>query len=204
MKRLLANSTGHIIADLDGKHMLVDTGAARSFYDEYRGVRVGDLSNLIGVSLQGVLGMDSLQGKVISLSRRTIQLDGVSPENSGTPLIYISDIPSIDIKINEIPCCAAIITGLTATYLSERLLSRDKHSRTVDDIHPAYGTINVRTFANYFSIGDKNYFADAGELPDGFSLLSSTPVDAIIGADLLNRFNLIMDFAKDRLHLVSQ
>ncbi len=38
MKKLLANSTGHIIVDLDGQHMLVDTCAARSYYvEEYLG-----------------------------------------------------------------------------------------------------------------------------------------------------------------------
>jgi hypothetical protein len=203
MKQLITNATGHIIVDIEGRRMLVDTGAARSFYVEYQGVHVNDLSRLTGVHLDGVLGMNSLQGKVVSLTRNGINLDGTSPDDPGVPLKYISGIPCVDISINGIPCCAAIKTGAATTCLSEELLSRDKHTRVVDDIHPLYGRFKVKMFVNYFSIGNKNYFGDAGALPDEFSTLSSTPVDAIIGTDLLNRFGLIMDFAGNSLHLVS-
>jgi hypothetical protein len=203
MKQLISDSTDHIIVDIDGRRMLVDTGAARSFNDEYHGVHVDDLSRLTGVPLDGVMGMNSLQGKVISLTRNTINLDGTSPGDNGEPLKYISGIPCVDVRINGVPCCAAVKTGATTTYLSEALLSRDKHTRTVDDIHPFYGKFRVKKYVNYFSVGNKNYFADAGELPEEFSMLSSTPIDAIIGTDLLNRFGLIMDFANHRLHLVN-
>lgn len=56
---MIANSTGHAIIDIDGEYMLVDTGTARSFHDEYQGVCVEDLARLIGVPLDGVIGMDS-------------------------------------------------------------------------------------------------------------------------------------------------
>ena len=203
MKQLIPNSTGHIIVDIKGRTMLVDSGAARSFDDEYQGVHINDLSHLMGVDLDGVLGMNSLKGKVISLTRDAIDLDAEAPEDAGVPLKYISGIPCVDIRINGIPCCAAVKTGVTTTYLSEELLSRDKYTRLVDDVHPLYGGFKVKMFINYFSIGDKNYFADAGALPDEFSLLSSSPIDAIIGTDMLNRFGVIMDFAGDSLHLAS-
>jgi hypothetical protein len=203
MKQLISDSTDHIIVDIDGRRMLVDTGAAISFNDEYHGVHVDDLSRLTGVPLDGVLGMKSLQGKVISLTRNTINLDATSPEDNGVPMQYISGIPCVDVRINGMPCCAAVKTGATTTYLSEALLSRDKFTRVVDDIHPLYGKFNVKKYVNYFSIGNKNYFADAAALPDGFSMLSSTPIDAIIGTDVLNRFGLILDFADHRLYLVN-
>lgn len=202
MKQSISDSTNHIIVDIDGRRMLVDTGAPRSFNDEYHGLHVNDLSRLTGVPLDGVLGMNSLQGKVLSLTRNSINLDGTSPGDNGVPLNYLSGIPCVDIRVNGMPCCAAVKTGATTTYLSEALLSRDKYTRDVDDIHPLYGKFKVKKYVNYFSIGNKNYFADAAALPDGFSMLSSTPIDAIIGTDLLNRFGLIMDFADHRLHLV--
>jgi len=204
MKQLIANPAGHIIDYIDGKRMLVDTGAARSYYHEYNGVRVDDLSRLFGVPLDGVMGMDSLQGKVVSLTRDTAHFSDAVPEHSGQAVYYISGIPCVDIKINEIPCRAAITTGLTTTYISEQLLSKDKLTGVVDDVHPLYGAFKVNMFVNYFSISNKSYFAEAGELPAEFSLLSSSAIDAIIGTDLLNRFNLILDFADDRLHLISR
>ena len=73
------NTTGHIIADCDGKLMLVDTGAAITFYDEYQGVRVSDLARMLGQPLDGVLGMDSFRGRVLSLTRDRIYFNGVSP-----------------------------------------------------------------------------------------------------------------------------
>jgi len=204
MKQLIANPTGHIIDYIDGKRMLVDTGAARSYYDEYHGVRVNDLSRLFGIPLDGVMGMDNLQGKIMSLTRDTAYRDDVVPEHTGLAVSYISGIPCVDIKINEIPCRAAINTGVTTTYISEQLLSKDKFTRVVDDAHPLYGAFKVNIFVNYFTISNKRYFAEAGELPDEFSLLSSSAIDAIIGTDLLNRFNLILDFVDDRLHLISR
>jgi len=198
------NSTGHIIADIDGKLMLVDTGAAKTFYDEYQGVRINELSRMLGQSLDGVLGMDSFKGKVLSITRDTIHLNGVPPGHKGAPLNYIAGVPCVDIKINEVPCRAVIKTGATTSYISEALILRDKYTRSVNDVHPHYGGFRVRMFVNYFSISNKKYFADAGELPGEFALLSSAGVDAIIGADLLNRFDLIMDFSDNRLHLVSR
>jgi len=198
------NSTGHIIADIDGKLMLVDTGAAKTFYDEYQGVRIDDLARIVGQPLDGVLGMDSFEGEVLSITRDTIHLNVVPPDHKGAPLKYIAGVPCVDIKINEVPCSAVIRTGATTSYVSERLILRDKYTRSVNDAHPYYGTFRVEMFVNYFSISNKNYFADAGELPDEFALFSSTGVDAIIGTDLLDRFELIMDFSEHRLHLVSR
>jgi len=40
-------------------------------------------------------------------------------------------------------------------------------------------------------------------LPGKFALHSSAGIDAIIGTDLLDRFDVIMDFSENRLHLIS-
>lgn len=197
------NSTGHIIADFDGKLMLVDTGAAKTFYDEYEGVHVNDLARMLGQPLDGVLGMDSFKGRVLSITRDTIHLNGVPPDHKGAPLTYISGVPCVDIKINGVPCRAVIKTGATTSYISEALILRDKYTRSVNDSHPVYGSFQVKMFINYFSISNKHYFADAGELPGEFELLSSAGIDAIIGTDLLDRFDLVMDFSENRLHLIS-
>lgn len=202
--QLIANSTGHVIVDVDGKHMLVDTGAARSFHDEYQGVCVEDLARLIGVPLDGVIGMDRLRGRVVSLRQDTIDLSQTAPARTGVPLTYVAGVPCVNVKINEIPCLATINTGVTMTYLSEQLISTEKASRVVEDIHPLYGAFTVSTFVNYLTIDDKNFFADAGTLPDEFSLLSAMPIDVIIGTDLTNRFEMILDFAVNRLHLLSR
>jgi hypothetical protein len=54
MMQLIANSTGHVIVDIDGEYMLVDTGTDRSFHDEYQGVCVEDLARHIGVPSMGL------------------------------------------------------------------------------------------------------------------------------------------------------
>ena len=69
--QMFDNSTGHIITEVDGKLMLVDTGAAKTFYDEYQGVRIDDLTRMLGQPLDGVLGMDSIKGKVLSITRNS-------------------------------------------------------------------------------------------------------------------------------------
>ena len=202
--QMFDNSTGHIITEVDGKLMLVDTGAAKTFYDEYQGVRIDDLTRMLGQPLDGVLGMDSIKGKGLSITRNSIDFDAVAPDQSGLPLDYISGIPCVDIKINESPCRAVIKTGAATSYVSEELISRDKFTRSVNDVHPLYGNFNVKMFVNYFSISNKNYFADAGELPAEFTSLSSANVDAVIGMDVLDRFDLVMDFSDNRLHLISK
>ena len=197
------NSRGHIIADIDGKLMLVDTGVAKTFYDEYQGLRINDFSRMLGQSLDGVLGMDSIKGKVLSITRDSIDFNAVAPDQKGAPLHYISGIPCVDIKINEVPCRAVISTGAATSGISEALISKDKYTRSIHDMHPSYGNSSVKMFVNYFSISNKSYFTEAGELPAEFALPSSTGVDAIIGMDVLDRFDLIMDFSDNRLHLIS-
>ena len=152
MKQIHKNSTGHIIADFDGKRMLLDTGVAKSFYDEYQGVHIDDLSRMVGVPLDGVIGIDSLIGRVVSLSSNTIHINGRVPEYAGTPFNLISGIPCVDIKINEVACRAVINTGATSSYISEQLISRDRHTKTVADYHPVYGKFEVKKFVNYFSM----------------------------------------------------
>lgn len=203
MIQMYNNSTGHIITDIDGKRMLVDTGAAETFYDEYQGVHINDLSRRLAQPLDGVLGMSSIRGKVLSITRNSISFNAVAPDQKGAPLKYISGMPCVDVKINQVPCCAVIKTGASISYISEELISKDKYTRSVNDLHPYYGSIPVEMFMNYFSISTKNYFADAGELPAEFALSASAGVDAIIGADVLDRFDLIMDFYDNRLHLIS-
>jgi hypothetical protein len=203
MMRLYDNSTGCVVVDIDGKQMLVDTGAAKTFYNEYQGVRIRDLSQMLGLPLDGVLGMDSLKGRVLSLTRNTIHINGTAPDLSGTPMRYVAGVPCVDIKINQVPCRAAIKTSATTTYISTELITRDKPSAFAGDFHPVYGSIRVRKFVNYFTIANKSFFADAGELPCEWSLIAAGGVDAIIGTDLLKRFDLIMDFSINRLHLVS-
>ena len=146
------NTTGHIIADYEGKLMLVDTGAAKTFYDEYQGVRVDDLSRLLGRPLDGVLGMDSLKGRVLSLTRDSVHFNAAAPDQAGAQLYYVAGVPCVDIKINAIPCRAAIRTGAATSYISENLISKDKYTRTVTDTHPFYGSFAVKMYANYFKM----------------------------------------------------
>lgn len=203
MTRLYHNHTGCIVADVEGKKMLVDTGTARTFYDEYQGILVSDLSRLLGLELDGVLGMDRLDGQVLSLSKSTLHINGTPPDVAGIPVIYVAGVPCVDIKINEVPCRAAIKTSAGVTYIAEDLLSRDRHSAFADDFHPVYGKIRVNKFVNYFSIANRGFFAGAAELPCELSLFGAGAIGAIIGMDLLKRFDLVMDFSLNRLYLVS-
>ncbi len=203
MIRMHNNPSGHVIADFKGRLMLIDTGALKTCYDECQGVRVDELSRLLGQPLDGVLGMDDLKGEVLLLTRGRRQVDAAAPKQEGAPLIYVDGIPCVDIRINEVACRAAIKTAVTASYISDRLISADSYTRTVHDVHPRGGSYLARMSVNYFSISDKNFFAEAAELPDVFSDLSKAGIDAVLGMDLLNRFDMIMDFAENRLHLVS-
>ena len=203
MIRMHNNPSGHVIADFKGRLMLIDTGAANTCYDECEGVRVDELSRLLGHPLDGVLGMDELKGEVLLLTRARGQGYAAAPKQQGAPLVYVHGIPCVDIRINEVACRAAIKTAVTASYISDRLISTDSYTRTVHDVHPRGGSYLARMSVNYFSISDKNFFAEAAELPAAFSALSQTGIDAVLGMDLLNRFDMIMDFAENRLHLVS-
>jgi hypothetical protein len=203
IKHSYHKSTGHVVADINGKRMLVDTSMPKTFYDEHLGIRVSDLSRILGLPLDGVLGMDSLSGKVLALGKEMIDISGTSPDQAGASLSYVAGIPCVDIKVNEVPCRAAIKTSATTTYISAELLSRDKHSSCSDDFHPVYGKFRVNKFVNYFTIASKSFFADAAELPCEFISFTAGGIDAVLGADLLKRFDLIMDFSANRLHLVS-
>jgi hypothetical protein len=203
MRRLYDNTSGHIIADFEGKRMLLDTGAAETFFDEYHGIQVDDLSRMIGEPIDGVIGMDSLKGRVLSLTKNSIYINGAVPEQSGAPLTFVGGVPCVDIRINETPCRAVVKTGATVSYISEQLILKDKHTRVVQDFHPLYGRFEVKMFVNYFSISNKNYFADAGALPADFTRLSASGIDAVIGTDLLDRFDMVMDFSGNQLHLIS-
>lgn len=202
--RLYDNSTGHIIVEHDGELMLLDTGAGKTFHDAYLGVRVSELARVLRQPLDGVLGMDRLKNKVLALTRDRVQCNGDVRLHPGAPLDYVNGLPCVEIRINEIRCRALIKTGAAVSYVSDSLISMDKYTRTLDDVHPVHGPFRVRMFANHFSVSDKRYFADVGQMPGAFESLSSIGVDAILGTDLLYRFDVVLDFRRDRLHLLGR
>jgi hypothetical protein len=203
MTQVYDNLAARLVVNIDGSQLLIDTSAACTFYDEFQGVRVEDLSRILCLPLDGVLGMDGLKGKVLSLGKNRVDINGKAPDQAGTPLSYVAGIPCVDIKINQIPCLAAIRTCATTTYISEQLISRDRPTRLADDFHPVYGRFNVKKYVNYFSVANKNFFADAGELPSEPALVFAEGVDAIVGADMLDRFDMIIDFSSDHFYLLS-
>lgn len=199
-------NNGHIVIPVDGKNMLVDTGAPTTVYDSYLGVSVKELNALSGTMFDGILGMDQLSKSTLQLTRNTIAIDEpmTLTLNEGVKMSDIMGVPTIEVEINGVICTALFDTGATSTYVSNEVASTDEPMGKIEDFYPMLGKFTSPLYKGQLTLAGQRIDMPLGSLPSELSLiLKVMGVSAILGIDILEHNSIILDFIKSRFYAMN-
>lgn len=213
---------GHAILISGTDRILVDTGSPISIHacptlrfmerdfpcaTQYVGVSIGSLSELLGSPITTLLGMDILSQFIIMFDYRNHRI-GFSP----------TDIPSkgIEIPIRQhrgIPIVEAEVlgskqqffldSGAKLSYLAASVTEGLPSQETKSDFYPGYGSFETPIFTLEVHVAGATLPINFGNLPTQLlGLLNQGNVKGIIGFDLFNRFQILLNIKDNKLQLL--
>jgi hypothetical protein len=208
----------------NGKAYLVDTSSPASgpniFFEGKRynaniglpDVTMKDLINKIreakGVILDGVLGMDALANGCIRISYADKTLEtGISARRLSSKAKFqdLMGLACIQVNVEPEAICALLDTASEHSYLTDGKLLRGCNSvgrieGVMPEIMPGFKLSRFTTELYELAIGfeGESFVGRFGKLPDqACTLLALVGVDAILGFDFFNTFEVLLDFGSN-------
>lgn len=192
----------HLFLELAGGLWLIDTGAPTSFGTthtmqlesetfhlppHYLGFFPAKLSELIGVSCVGLLGMDVL-GRFdhifhVPTGTLTVAAEPLTLAGTEIPLDEQLGIPIVTIHVAGEPFRVFWDTGAQISYLPATLLQRFPPAGPFADFYPGVGRFETSTHTVPINLGSLAFTVRCGSLPGVLDalLLSMTPAAGILG-----------------------
>jgi len=205
---------GHIIAQIDGQHVLIDTGSLYSFGDSplhingafhqlptsMLGLSAGTISRFIRHPIDVLLGGDHLADMVLTVNWDTAQVIlGETSEGAPAtrlPLAMVMGIPAVEVLAQGNAHCAFFDTGAKISYLPGEVLDAGIPFGEVEDFYPGIGTFTTRTATVDIVFANHPLHITAGELPPLLAMmLMMTGVRAIVGTDIMQQWNVTVNYA---------
>lgn len=199
----------HIIADIEGKKCLIDTGSPISLgkctieidgqthsleNDMYMGESLDNIAGHVGCDLDALIGGDILsahEALFVWLHKGEILFHNPMGDH-GVPLELFNLIPIISISIEAQELRAYIDTGAKQSYISSTIAQDIPHEGTITDFYPTQGEFTVPVVSMKYiepstdhKKEDQHKFAILPESLEG--LLSMANCDVILGMDWLKR-----------------
>lgn len=215
---------GHLLFNYAEHVVLIDTGSLCSVSDsglfEFIGVQytvknsfmdicVGYLAHLMGFDFDIIMGMDifSKYNVHIDYLARKITFSDEQLRLEGSSSVYILSNPGevmcIPIKINGRSVRSIVDTEAEVSYLKKSFIL-DEIKDFFDNHDNGYdiGNFHTKRYKIKAELAGMTFDFEFGTLPDVMGLhLDSTNVEAIIGYDLFNAFDVVLNWS-DRIMLV--
>ena len=197
-------SHGHLLARIDGRNWVIDTGSPLTFGsdtlplngeqhqvpDAAFGLDAAGLSENIGEEVVGLIGVDRLNhfdhlfdlaAGQWSLSESELNCDGPA-----LPLQLVQGVPLVKVQAFDAPQLVFLDTGAQLSYLDHPRLVEGEPAGEFEDFHPLAGQFQVQTYRTVFNLGGLELACRCGSLPAALAgLLAGTGASGILGVDLL-------------------
>lgn len=190
-------TNNHIIADLNGRQCLIDTGSPISLGDgevkidrkthqlpgrDYVSYSLDEISQHVGENLDALIGGDILSqhpGLFIWWQKNELHFLNMNG-TGGNPLDLWNNIPIIEIKLKNQLLRAYVDTGAKVSYIDKDLVADLPRCGEMQDFYPGYGEMTVSLV-----MVDNFQFAI---LPNDLErLLEMADCHAILGVDWLSK-----------------
>ena len=181
--------------DHEGHQLVLDTGSPVSFPDNLWGVAGEQLTDYVGCPVEGVLGMNVLKDKVLTLDFKR-ELYGLSDSNSSilttdqlVDIDLTKTVPTVRVKLDDgTACIMAIDTGAPINYMRQDFICRDEECGEASDFFPIFGRFTTKLWRESIEMNRGQKVAlEWGELPDQLdTVLTAWNVDGIIGTPFLS------------------
>jgi len=208
---------GHIIAKVNNNNFLVDTGSIKSFGSiqsmqfcgteyylnpNFMGVDVHTLTQLTGIEIDGLLGIDilheyeyilDLEGNQMTLFTSECQLNGIV-----VPFNTFMEIPIIEAQIGRNNVTMLIDTGAHISYLDRIITKSITPTGEADDFYPGIGRFKTPTYDVNFSVSNERFLIACGILPEILQkTLDVVGSDGILGTEFFEKSKVcIQSFQK--------
>ena len=212
---------GHAIIESGNHRILIDTGSPQTIHTsttldfmgksyacskEFGGVSSARLSTLIGSPVTTLLGMDILsQFKVLfDYFNSCIWFSETDMLSKGAaiPLRQFSTIPIVELEVLGRPLKFFLDSGAKLSYLEGSLTQGLLSQGTGSDFHPSYGAFETPIYTLECKVAGATFPVNFGNLPSQLAgLLAQANVQGIIGFDLFNRFQVLLDIRENKLQL---
>lgn len=214
----------HIIAIIDGKRVLLDTGAPTSIGDGssfsllgrnlnfsqiFMGFSIDQLNELLGTKINILLGVDVLRtlNFFVDWDRKTLLFSSIPFEHEGTfiPLEFFMNIPIVVLQINGTTFRAFLDTGAKLSYLKPDLTSNYKLLGQTSDFYPGVGRFDTNIYEVPVMLGPHTFTVIAGHLPELLQMtLMMANTQGILGNDIFKYFNVYFNLQVGQLILVTR
>jgi len=204
---------GHVIVHMNNFNYIVDTGSPFSFgrgnlviingknfpinNTAPGGITAKSISELSGLDVDGLIGMDILIHFDVQFTRNRITFSDTPIFHADTavklPIIEtIMGIPIINLNIKQEDRRIFFDTGAKLSYLSEDLLVGTPFGE-MEDFYPSIGTYKTNVYKIDVVIDGKIEPLTFGLLPSSIRmLLDMGQTKGIIGTELLNKYSIIL------------
>ncbi len=193
----------HMFAFLGEDLFLLDTGSPTTFSsvrpltidgrrfpvdESFSGVRPQDVSDLVGLQVSGLLGVDVLNefdiimdipGGTIAFSTQPLDFGGEVVD-----LKMVMNLPTVLVQVGETALSVLLDTGAQISYLEDELLANCEPAGCVGDFHPIVGRFTTRTYRADIHLGSRSMTVRCGGLsglPDLLLKNLLAPVPGLAG-----------------------
>ncbi len=201
----LNTDSGYLIAEVEGRKLLIDTGSMVTFTEsnfDFVGQSLPVMENFLGFTLEGVrqgvgvpidalIGMNILRqfDLCIDLPASRIQLSRlpVPLRDGALPITFNNRRPELSMNFSRKPQARMLFdTGAPLSFLRRDLMVGFESVGTVEDFHPTIGPFTTQVFRVPFTLGNKTFIAEFGSLPAQLeNALLAEGVDGLIGSQLI-------------------
>jgi len=211
----------HAIIGDSKNSILIDTGAPSTihssdslfFCDEnyscstnYAGITVEKLSELLGMKITTLLGVDILSNYNVTLDykgnvAKFCKRNNVIFDGKEYSLSSINGIPIIELEIEQQPVKLFLDTGAKISYLPKEYTSSFETVGIEQDFHPSFGIFQTECFDIKATFGNNQFNVKFGNLPDSLqTTLMVSGVSGIIGYDFFNNFKILLDLKNNKMN----
>jgi predicted aspartyl protease len=197
---------GHLVAMVDGKKVLIDTGSPISggkFYSKVWGnVDKGNsvvfipfdyLKKLAKVDFDAYAGMDILCKSNFSISLEKKQMVVTNGDIQGEgELIEMSSVlgtPVLPLSVSGKKLKLLVDTGSSITYIPKNLVKDLTPIKEVEDFYPLLGNFKTPVYNVEIEINNQKATLECGVLPAVLDLQVKLLGDGILGNNILKYFN---------------
>ena len=172
----------HIIVHIDNHKVLIDTGSPVSIGNidsllinekryplgkDFQGLNVQELSDLVGTSIDVLLGVDVLCSNFYVDWEQKIVTFFQTPDFQGKiiPIDTLINIPILEVEVEGEKVRTFLDTGAKMCYFSSYFTNNYKSQSTIEDFYPGIGKFETAVYQIPVTIGREQLNLLSGNLP---------------------------------------
>ena len=208
----IKNVKGHILIETDGGLVLVDTGSPFTFHEDGEMTVCGKkfdlltsfpgivdsryISDKLGVTVKGLLGMDIISQHTMSIDLKNgiLAFDCDTEGWTPAPSSRLCGLMTVTVNVAGKPARVFLDTGAPTSYISPAYINPDTEPlEYVKDFSPMSGDFETPIFELPCNFAGEDFTMRLGNLPDVLNFgVSSLGAQGAVGLELLKRFRFLI------------